>query len=193
MSGMATNSGRFIDFDKLDPASFVIEDIAHSLSHQCRWAGHCNHHYSVAQHLVACSLQASDEAATYRESLVHGFDALMHDAAEAYVQDISRGLKHLPELDGYRDVENRMLEVLALKYGFNPVKAPWLALIDDRMARTEARDLFPQALKVMSREFNDLQPYRGVIVRWFPNEAKESFLSRFRNLNNAAKKEGLLL
>ena len=68
-----------IEFYPLDPRpdEILIHDIAHSLSLQCRWAGHCSEFYSVAEH----SIRVSDyllETCGPSLALV----GLMHDASE---------------------------------------------------------------------------------------------------------------
>ena len=51
-----TRSGLYIDF--LDPSKnvYTIEDISEALSKICRFTGHTNSFYSVAQHSYICSL-----------------------------------------------------------------------------------------------------------------------------------------
>src|SRR5690606_26960723 len=45
-----TISGRKLDLYNILPSDIDIFDIAHSLSRQCRFSGHCVEFYSVAQH-----------------------------------------------------------------------------------------------------------------------------------------------
>jgi len=54
------NNGK--PFWPLDPrlSEITLEDIARSLSMQCRWNGHCKEFYSVAQHCVLVSRTASE-------------------------------------------------------------------------------------------------------------------------------------
>ena len=70
------------------PEEIRIEDIAHSLSMQCRFNGHTKWFYSVAQH---CSIMA--EAMMSDGYAEYAFEALMHDAAEAYIGDLIRPVK----------------------------------------------------------------------------------------------------
>src|ERR1700710_1218663 len=71
------NSGAVFDF--LDPWSseFTLEDIAHGLANICRYAGQCRSFYSVAEH----SIHVSQTATGFE------YEALMHDAAEAFLGD----------------------------------------------------------------------------------------------------------
>lgn len=91
MTWILTNSAT--DFDLLNPAAAKVAttDIAHALSLVCRFNGHCAFHYSVAQHslLVVSILQHQGRPA---EELLAG---LLHDAAEAYIADLTRPLKLL--------------------------------------------------------------------------------------------------
>ena len=73
---IATYSGNRFYFDDIMANDVNIQEIAHALSHLCRFGGHVREFYSVAQHSVLVSLLAPPE---------HALGALLHDATEAYV------------------------------------------------------------------------------------------------------------
>jgi 5'-deoxynucleotidase YfbR-like HD superfamily hydrolase len=77
-----------IEMDLLNPTPEMIDinDIAHSLGMQCRFGGHVSMFYSVAQHSVFVAGKAPAELRKH---------ALLHDAAEAYLQDITAPLKNI--------------------------------------------------------------------------------------------------
>lgn len=88
-STFVTYSG--IEYRPFNPRvhDVYIEDIAHSLAHQCRYAGHIKKFYSVAEHSVVVS-----RLCPIKQML----EALLHDAAEAYCQDVIAPVKRfLPE------------------------------------------------------------------------------------------------
>jgi hypothetical protein len=103
-SSIETYTG--VRFDPFDPDNIRLLDIAHALSNICRFTGHSNRFYSVAQH----SLFVADlvEPKYKRE-------ALMHDAQEAYINDLSTPVKsRLPE---YRIMEKRLAEEIIKIFG----------------------------------------------------------------------------
>jgi 5'-deoxynucleotidase YfbR-like HD superfamily hydrolase len=99
-----TYRGRIIDLENPQPDEDIsIVDIARGLSHCCRFAGQLRDFYSVAQHSVLVS--------TLVESNLR-LSALLHDASEAYIGDLSRNLKHHPLLCGYRVIEERLQDAI---------------------------------------------------------------------------------
>ena len=134
-------------FFPLEPRyeDICIEDIAHSLSMQCRFIGHSKEFYSVAQHcnaMVQCWFPhpAQRELAKY---------ALLHDAGEAYLSDIPKPLKYLPEFQFYRDAEKHLSEMIYIRFGLNPVepeevkKADWEILCEEAMSPKIMSPLHP--------------------------------------------------
>lgn len=84
---------------------FNIAEIAHALSNACRYGGHCNQFYSVAEHSVLVS-EIAEEL-----NLCDPFEALMHDASEAYICDIPGPWKYLlPDYQKLEEVLERKLQ-----------------------------------------------------------------------------------
>ena len=94
MSTLETVSGRKVDVVNPDPATIDITDIAWALSPMPRFSGHSIPYipYSVAQH----SIQVAKDLASLGP-LVQLY-GLLHDAAEAYINDLPSPVKHIPEI-----------------------------------------------------------------------------------------------
>lgn len=171
-------------FWPLEPVASEIDirDIAHALSQNCRWTGHCKDFYSVAQHCVLCSYVVPENLA---------LTALMHDASEAYLSDLSRPVKHSPELTGYRVAEQKLEQLLAENFGLVFPYPPEIKMADNRMLYTERRDLLVGSVEwttdkqdVLGFEGNDRLPYDFRITAWSPKEAEQVYLERFHSLTN---------
>ena len=85
-----TNSGRLLDLAAPTADAICLQDIAHGLSMHPRWAGQ-GRFMSVAQHSIEVMRKLRDEGCG-RAVLM---SALLHDAHEAYIGDMSGGLKFL--------------------------------------------------------------------------------------------------
>lgn len=108
---MVTRSGIKVYLTEPTPSVVNIHDIAFALSNVCRFGGHCNQFYSVAQHSVHVAETVSDR--TQDNELA--FAALLHDATEAYLGDMVRPLKqHMPQ---YRDLEARWAVAIGERFG----------------------------------------------------------------------------
>lgn len=66
-----------------------IEDIDHALSLMVRANGHFPEFYSVAQHCIACCKESIGCGYSPKIALA----CLLHDAAEAYMADVTRPIK----------------------------------------------------------------------------------------------------
>jgi hypothetical protein len=156
----------------LDPYSgdVCIEDIAHSLSLQCRFAGHVREFYSVAQHSVLVSYACIPEDARW---------GLLHDAAEAYLVDLPRPVKK--SVMGYKEAETAVLGSIALHFGLPsfdvPVVSDNVIVTDNDALVTEARDLMAPCEQLW-----EFPPYAKAwpdrIQPWDPREAELRFLQR---------------
>ncbi len=108
-----TATGRTIWVTDFRTHDITCEDICLHLSNVCRFGGASRFHYSVAQHSVLVAEFV--ERAGASPQIV--FEALMHDAAEAYLGDVIRPLKRVPEMLGYIELEDHYEEVIAHRYG----------------------------------------------------------------------------
>lgn len=133
MTWILTQSGQ--QFDLLRPTASMIKpvDIAHALSRLCRFNGHTRAHYSVAQHsLIVASLVPVE----------HQLVALLHDATEAYIGDMTRPLKAvMPE---YKFVEHQIWLAVCERFDIQ-IDLPSCVKHADMVAlATERRDLMPE-------------------------------------------------
>lgn len=165
-------------FYPLEPKmeDICIEDIAHSLSMQCRFNGHCKQFYSVAQHSVAmvnCWFPKPSQKKFARY-------ALLHDASEAYLSDIPRPIKHLPEFSFYRDAEKKLQEMIYIKFGLNPVEpteiksADWEILCEEAMSKKLMWPLHPD-WTARCKPLINFTPLE-------PNRIEKIFLDKFQSL-----------
>lgn len=100
-------SGKYFNPIDPNPDLIDIEDIAHGLSMQCRFGGHTTVFYSVAEHCInVCQMVAPG----------HELAGLLHDASEAYLLDVPRPIKG--NLVGYKDIEDKLMRIIAEKFGF---------------------------------------------------------------------------
>ncbi len=171
-------------FWAMDPRieDLCLEDIAHALALQCRFAGHCREHYSVAEHSVRVSRLAEDRYRGYHAGSrngdevirVYSLAALLHDASEAYLVDVPRPIK--PNLANYGDIERLVMDVVE-KWANVPAGAcsEWnVKHADEVLLATEARDLM-----VMSHEWNLREKHlTETIVPWGWRTAETEFLQR---------------
>ena len=166
-----TASGR--QFFPLDhqPEEVFIEDIAHGLAHMCRFNGHTKSFYSVAQHSVLASLLVPEPDALW---------ALLHDASEAYLGDVSRPLKHGGALEGYKAAERRMMEAVVLRFGLGYDEPASVTQADEVLLATEQRDVRPPRNYVPDNP--DVRPLAGRIRTWTPEESRAAFLERLEQL-----------
>lgn len=175
-----TYTGRWVDPLDLDPETVCIEDIAHALSNQCRFSGHTREFYSVAQHAYIVSHIVPDELS---------FDGLMHDAAEAYLQDMAKPLKNDERLgSAYRGAEHRIEKIIGQVFGVQFPLASEVKTADVIALVTEARDLMHGTEQWTL--YQDIVPLADTIVPWSPKRARTRFLNRYMALGGAGRAQG---
>lgn len=172
---IATYTGKkfFLLAPRLEDVDII--DIAHALSLQCRWTGHCKFHYSVAQHSYYCSFLGPDTEA---------FDRLMHDASEAYISDLNRPLKHYTEAGvAYVRQEAIIQKVIAERFGFSAIEPPSVKLADNSMLYAEKAQIMGYKFEEAEHWTNNDDGKNGVVIeQWTPAQAEKMFLDRFNEL-----------
>ena len=152
-----------------------IEDIAHSLSMQCRFGGHARYHYSVAQHCVLICERTKADGLTTTTRLA----ALLHDASEAYLVDFPRPVKQLmPE---YAVAEERLQSVIHRRFqvDVDDKTAALIKKLDDAILYDESRALFKNGFPFVDQVQNVTA---FTIERWKPKRAKKEFMERFKSM-----------
>lgn len=168
-------------FWPLDPrqGDFFVEDIAHALANICRYGGHIQSYLSVAQHSVLAAEHVGSVDPRIR------FEALMHDAAEAYPPgDILKPLKHCDDsrVRGMLSIQDEIEAQLKLQFGLAPMHPEEVSDIDMRLYVTEIRDLRRGAHPDERPDLNRYPPLERAIMSWSPAAAEARFLRMYERL-----------
>jgi hypothetical protein len=165
-------SGAWFDFCAPAASDFTIDDIAHGLANICRYSGQCSRFYSVAEH----SILVSETAVGFE------FEALLHDAAEAFLGDITRPLKQmLPE---YKRIEATVERAILDRFGIIGSLPPQVKKADLRVLAAEQKQIMPEGTDGWVRG-QKVDPAPIVVRHLLPDEAKCAFLERFEALRPA--------
>ena len=166
-----TAYGTYFDFKNPSKSEIHIVSIAHALSHICRFTGHTREFYSVAQHCVMVSQIVPPELA---------LAGLLHDAAEAYLGDVSKPLKMI--LPDYLEIEKIVEKAVFthFKIGNTPYHAE-IKRADAKMYLTERRDLMPSAPEQL---LHGISPLQDRLIPLNSYSARRLFLQRFQYLNS---------
>lgn len=159
------------------PEDVNIYDIAHHLSMLCRYTGACRKFYSVAEHSIWVSCSVPTE---------HALIGLMHDAAEAYVNDIARPLKY--NLSDYAEIEELNWRAIAERFDL-PIEIPQCVKdIDRRMCVSEKNALMGQSPLPWGPDFKE--PVNSVLIMCLPpDQSERMFLREFSRLQRARGKD----
>tara|TARA_Y100000310_G_scaffold246375_1_gene251655 strand:+ start:16625 stop:17173 length:549 start_codon:yes stop_codon:yes gene_type:complete len=164
-----TRTGLMFYFNDIEPDKINIIDIAHHLSNLCKFTGAVKEFYSIAEHSVVVSNLVP---------LADALSALMHDASEAYLNDINTPAKRL--LPDYKALEKKVQSAIEEKYGFvsnkNVVYADTTALV------AEAKELMGAACDEewfggTIPDYDERFKYKSIPMT--PRQANKAFLRRF--------------
>lgn len=152
------------------PEEVCIEDIAHALSHQCRFGGAVREFYSVAQHSVLVSRAVPQADALW---------GLLHDASEAYLVDVPSPVKKM--LPDYRVLEQKVMNAICTAFGLQLAKPASVTEADMALLLTERDALRNPPIEPWIGE-DTPRRFDIYYTPWNPREAKALFLHRFESL-----------
>lgn len=171
-----------LDLADPDPASIRIEDIARNLSRIPRFLGATRHPHSVAEHSLSCAYVAwmgrrDRRRATEPERRLE-LCCLMHDAAEAFVGDVTRPVRAL--CPGFEAVEARVWRAVCARFGLPEELPDEVRRIDDVVLATERFQLIedPDPWPGLP----DMQPGALQPFERHPWTVAQAFLVRARGL-----------
>ncbi len=189
-----TYTGKVFSYDKITPDSIDIRDIAHALSHLCRFTGQTKTFFSVAQHSLLVSEKMPGGPA---EKLV----GLLHDAAEAYTNDLASPLKKWMNYyessharSAYSQLQDTIAAAIYNKYGVTSIP-PEVRLYDQAACVFEAEGFLGLGYDRL-KEYSFPVHHQGLWKPWDPiyfaeqegdedfSEVEDLFLERFENLMN---------
>lgn len=162
-----TRHGYEINYLRPKADQIDLRDICHALSRICRFNGHTQTPYYVAQHVCLATDYAPGDCKR---------EAFMHDASEAFTGDCPAPLKSL--LSAFTEIESRLERVLARKFRYRyPYPTP-VREVDMRLLVTEIRDLTKR------RDWQDypFTPFDERIVPWSTERCEREFRVRVRTL-----------
>lgn len=184
---ITTFSGIAFDLANPTPDMICIEDIAHHLAMVCRWAGATSSFFSVAQHCVLVSKVCSPELRQW---------ALLHDAAEAYIGDLTRPLKAILRADvgalsSIDILEHGIMLAVATKFNLPWPEPAGILKYDDQIQKIEGQMFIRHDGQFHNRdgdvaEIHDLDPGvslpQPMLIPMIPQAAEQMFLTRYRRL-----------
>lgn len=172
-----TWEGLKFDYANMRSEDICIEDIAIALSRIPRFLGHSSGFLSVAQHSINVSKLVSPQ---------HRLTALLHDATEAYLGDLPSPLKSMPQMAGYRELEERLWVLVSMRFDLPLVipqevhQADKFALDGEYLALKAHRSFVPKNPSGMNVPF-----FVSTTMRlWDPEEAFTEFLRQFEIYSN---------
>jgi hypothetical protein len=172
-----TYSGlRFYAFDP-KPEQISLIDIAHSLSKKGRFSDHCPVDYTVGEHSLHCYTLLKQIGCDEQTQLM----GLLHDASEAYLQDIAKPFKKF--IKGYEEAEEIVQNAIYMKYlGFIPTEDQYriVKMVDEVMLINEIKQLMPEDSDWNIPEVSPIHVDLSYTMDWI--ESKIDFLKIAKEL-----------
>ena len=177
-SKIELSSGVYLDFDNPSESNITIDDIAHGLSHTCRFAGQAKTYFTVSQHSMLVESIVAEAGGSLEERMI----ALFHDSPEAFMGDCPTPLKDL--LPFYRKMEETIASAIGEKFGVELVKLPGIVKdADTRALHIEAKSLMVNADWAphirFTRGIVGVSDPSGELVTLPPYICKDQYISKY--------------
>lgn len=174
---VTTRDGHLFYFDQLNVESIPLHSVAHSLSQQCRFNGHIEEHYSVAEH----SVHISHLVLEYGGSPDTALYGLLHDASEAFMGDMPRPLKKM--FPAFSNLESRIMEKYCELYSIDDPDVKMVQWLDCNIVRDEAEKFYAEPPEWTKEYASVIHPDR--LLGWDAMAVKYIFLEQFQHLQEA--------
>jgi len=176
---ITTFTGKLVDVFDLRPEDVCIEDIAHALSQINRYGGHTAFPYSVGQH----STIMARELEYRRASNDICRQALLHDAAEAYISDLPQPIKR--EIPRFTEIEGVAWDAICKALDIEQVVHPLVYTLDKEMVYHEAKFLFLKRDPIWENELNAMATTFTPHIQWQASGTTErNFLALWNRYND---------
>lgn len=182
-TGLRMFSGQIIDLEKGPrPGQITIDDIAHNLAMICRFNGSVKQFYSVAEHSVYISRYAPP---------MHRLYYLLHDASEAFTNDLTSPMKKLIWGKDYKNnpdykrvfekFDKAVMEAFNLSYhGFQSIY-PEIKKAEAIVYKLEKRILFN--LSITDLKLEKTHPLFEAVWGMDNIDAESLFLQQFETIS----------
>lgn len=173
---ITTHSRRQFSLTQPDAHDVRLLDIAHALAHLCRFTGHVPRPYSVAEHSVHVAELVRERSEDPYQELC----ALLHDATEAYLGDVSAPAKAL--LPDYRALEDRVWHVIARRYSLERINWDLVKAADVQLLVDEGTAFFGPEVVERWGLATSTPRLTWTPQYWTPEEAMRHFVNAFQSL-----------
>lgn len=172
----AMASGQLIDIQNISIYDISLEDIAHHLAKIQRFQGASplGIRYSVGEHSI--------NLANYFLGLgISSFAkyALLHDASEAYMNDLASPLKAI--IPQYKEIEDKVQSLIIKKYLPNPKGRLAVGRADKSILLNEVQVIMPDKFNLYQNEV-DFQPLFNTKIIY--NESEQYIYDLFMRMCN---------
>lgn len=172
---MTTFTGRHVNPLDLRHEDVDIRDIAHHLACINRFCGGARVPVNVACHSYYVSQLVPRE---------HRLQALLHDASEAYLGDVTKWLKESPAMAAYREAETHAERTIFRVFGCAEEMHPTVVEADRLMVRLEYYRSYPEGCFIPHPKYGPLTEEEQVnlSILWHPSDwqlSEQIFLGAF--------------